>query len=74
MQPEYRNIIQNFELTKAEGRTLFEAQKLLADMKDWIVNSNCSFDEDLLEAIEAGIKGLSSANARLNVNTLLEEG
>lgn len=73
MQPKYRNIIENFELTKAQGRTLFEAHELLADMKDWMINSNCSYDEDLLEAIEAGIKGLTAANARLNVNALVEE-
>ncbi len=73
MQPKYRNVIENFELTKAQSRTLFEARELLADMKDWMVSSNCSYDADLLEAVEAGIKGLTAANARLNVNTLVEE-
>lgn len=73
MQPKYRYTIENFELTKDQCHILFEAKKLLADMRDWLDTSNCPYDNDLAEVIDEALKGLTAANARLNVNTRLEE-
>lgn len=73
MQPEYRNILTNFELSKAEARTLYEARKILVDIKEWAEGLNCPCDRDLLEAVDAGIQGLNKANPRLNVDILVEE-
>lgn len=73
MQPQYRNILTNFELSKAEARTLYEARNILVIIKEWIDGLNCPCDSDLLEAVDAGVQGLNKANTRLNVNMLVEE-
>ena len=73
MQPKYRNIIENFELTRVEAETLNSARAILADICDWIDSCNAECDNDFAVIMEEALDRLETANSRLNVNTRLEE-
>lgn len=71
MEREYRTIVKNIELTKTEAATLFNAKRICEDALTLIYEQ--PYDNDLKEALEAGLNGLEKCNARLNVNTILDE-
>ena len=72
MEREYRQIIQNIKLSKAEAITLYDAFSILQDALSDIFNSGCEYDKDLVEAINKGIDGLKVCNPRLNVDLIVE--
>lgn len=72
MEREYRQIIQNIRLSKAEATTLYDAFSILQDALSNIFNSGCEYDKDLVEAINKGIDGLKVCNPRLNVDLIVE--
>ena len=65
---EYMKVVQNVALTREEAQTLYNALKILKDIKQDITYSGCSYDQELLNDIESGINGLEICNPRLNVN------
>ena len=68
MEREYRQVVENIKLTKEEAQTLYDAREILMEAKKHLCG--CVYDQDLLEAIDDGIKGLNICNPRLNVNLI----
>lgn len=73
MRREYRQIIENIELTKEEALILDKARELCENALTLLHESPDERDEDLEEALVEGLNGLENCNARLNVNTILEK-
>ena len=72
MEREYRQIIQNIRLSKAEAKTLYDAFNILQDALSNIFNSGCEYDKDLVEAINKGLDGLEVSYPRLNVDLIVD--
>jgi len=70
MEREYRQVIENIRLTKEEAQTLYNAEMILREAVEDILDSQCEYDKDLVEAINNGIDGLKQCNPRLNVRLI----
>jgi hypothetical protein len=72
MTREYRRILENFDLSYKEAKTLSDAEDLLQQMHNDITTSECAYDEDLLYVIDQALEALGKCNPRLNVEISLE--
>lgn len=72
MKFEYRQVINGFELTEEEAKTLYEAERILCEMEDNLDNSqNIEIEKSLKEAVEDALNFIQICNRKLSIGTKL---
>lgn len=71
MEFEYRQIINGFELTKEEAKTLYEAEQILCEMEDSLNNQSTEIEKSLREAVEDALNFIQICNSKLSIRTKL---